>query len=163
MPSNAIDNPESEHLRKQKREAAFAAPNGSPFRVQLSRSAGWKMPPNTVKVDRTTMWGNPCQVVPFTPEGEKELRSINAEFRCFTALEAVFRFSYFLGRVKQDDGGRIFAVEIMDNLHKLKGKNLACWCKIGTPCHADVLLKLANAKMENDGTQPRGSDASERT
>lgn len=26
----------------------------------------------------------------------------------------------------------------------LKGKNLSCWCKIGEPCHADVLLKLAN-------------------
>lgn len=28
----------------------------------------------------------------------------------------------------------------------LRGKNLACWCKQGDPCHADVLLKLANAK-----------------
>ena len=27
---------------------------------------------------------------------------------------------------------------------KLKGKNLSCWCKLGDPCHADILLKLAN-------------------
>ncbi len=27
---------------------------------------------------------------------------------------------------------------------ELKGKNLSCWCKIGEPCHADILLKLAN-------------------
>ena len=27
----------------------------------------------------------------------------------------------------------------------LAGKNLACWCKPGTPCHADVLLEIANA------------------
>lgn len=27
----------------------------------------------------------------------------------------------------------------------LRGKNLACWCKPGTPCHADVLLEIANA------------------
>lgn len=26
----------------------------------------------------------------------------------------------------------------------LAGKNLACWCKAGSPCHADVLLELAN-------------------
>jgi hypothetical protein len=26
----------------------------------------------------------------------------------------------------------------------LRGKNLACWCKLGTACHADVLLELAN-------------------
>ena len=27
----------------------------------------------------------------------------------------------------------------------LRGKNLACWCKPGQPCHADVLLELANS------------------
>ena len=35
---------------------------GMPQRVQLKRSAGWKMPPNTVKVDRTTRWGNPFTI-----------------------------------------------------------------------------------------------------
>jgi hypothetical protein len=27
---------------------------------------------------------------------------------------------------------------------ELGGHNLACWCKAGTPCHADVLIELAN-------------------
>ena len=27
---------------------------------------------------------------------------------------------------------------------ELAGKNLACWCPIGSPCHADVLLEIAN-------------------
>jgi hypothetical protein len=31
-----------------------------------------------------------------------------------------------------------------DLLESLRGKNLACWCKPQTPCHADVLLDLAN-------------------
>ncbi len=31
-----------------------------------------------------------------------------------------------------------------DIRNHLAGKNLACWCKPGEPCHADVLLKLAN-------------------
>ena len=35
---------------------------GRPMRVQLKRSAGWKMPPNTVKIDRTTRWGNPFTI-----------------------------------------------------------------------------------------------------
>jgi hypothetical protein len=30
------------------------------------------------------------------------------------------------------------------DLSDLRGKNLACWCKQGIPCHADVLLELAN-------------------
>ena len=29
-------------------------------------------------------------------------------------------------------------------LAELKGKNLACWCPLDQPCHADILLKLAN-------------------
>jgi hypothetical protein len=28
--------------------------------------------------------------------------------------------------------------------NELRGYNLACWCKPGTPCHADVLIELAN-------------------
>ena len=31
----------------------------TPRRVQLRRSKGWRMPANTVKIDRTTHWGNP--------------------------------------------------------------------------------------------------------
>ena len=33
--------------------------DAGPRRVQLRRSKGWTMPPDTVKVDRTTRWGNP--------------------------------------------------------------------------------------------------------
>ena len=29
---------------------------------------------------------------------------------------------------------------------ELAGHNLACWCKPGTPCHADILIELANGK-----------------
>ena len=29
------------------------------------------------------------------------------------------------------------------NLEELKGKDLVCWCK-PLPCHADILLELAN-------------------
>jgi hypothetical protein len=41
-----------------------------PERVQLIRTKGWQIPPNTVKVDRTTKWGNPFivgQENPFIP------------------------------------------------------------------------------------------------
>ena len=27
---------------------------------------------------------------------------------------------------------------------ELGGKNLACWCRAGSPCHVDTLLRLAN-------------------
>lgn len=51
------------------------------------------------------------------------------------------------------------AVEMFERLMKanpwdveeLRGKNLACWCKPGTPCHADVLLRLANDSDQRTG------------
>lgn len=33
-----------------------------PERIQLSRRKGWRMPANTVKVDRTTIYGNPFRI-----------------------------------------------------------------------------------------------------
>lgn len=29
---------------------------------------------------------------------------------------------------------------------ELKGKNLMCWCPLGEPCHADILLQIANSE-----------------
>lgn len=28
---------------------------------------------------------------------------------------------------------------------ELRGKDLACWCRLDQECHADILLKLANS------------------
>jgi hypothetical protein len=43
---------------------------------------------------------------------------------------------------------------MLDHIHELRGKNLACWCRPGATCHADVLLELANAR--NQGLAPQG-------
>jgi hypothetical protein len=34
--------------------------------------------------------------------------------------------------------------EFIRSTEPLRGKNLACWCALDAPCHADVLLELAN-------------------
>ncbi|MDI9901324.1 DUF4326 domain-containing protein [Rhodococcus sp. IEGM 1409] len=31
---------------------------------------------------------------------------------------------------------------------ELAGKDLACWCPIDEPCHADVLLEIANGSVQ---------------
>jgi hypothetical protein len=36
---------------------------------------------------------------------------------------------------------------IADIQRELRGKNLACWCPLDQPCHADVLLRLANTTL----------------
>lgn len=33
-----------------------------------------------------------------------------------------------------------------DIQRELRGKNLACWCQLDQPCHADVLLEIANGQ-----------------
>ncbi len=93
-----------------------------PKRIQLSRAKGWRMPPGTVKVDRTTKWGNPYRG-PSTPAD---------------ARNAADAFEHWIGSPAGANIAR-------DARTELRGKNLACWCKIGEPCHADVLLKIANS------------------
>lgn len=39
---------------------------------------------------------------------------------------------------------------LLANLSELRGKNLACWCRLDQPCHADVLLEKANTDIEGD-------------
>jgi hypothetical protein len=46
--------------------------------------------------------------------------------------------------------GRLPAIEkyrqwvMCKDLSELRGKNLACYCPLNQPCHADILLELAN-------------------
>jgi hypothetical protein len=114
----------------------------NPVRVQLSRAKGWRMPPNTVKVDRSTRWGNPFYVGPVPCEcadGECPRPLKNGACgmapRRPTAAEAVEAFREVMR-------ARLYEQE--DCVSDLRGKNLACWCPLDQPCHADVLLELAN-------------------
>lgn len=107
-----------------------------PDRITLSRAKGWRMPPNTVKVDRSTRWGNPWAVC----DGRDAAEAV----RLFRAAVVGFHSNgCFCRPIAHPDSyiGRIICLAPTE----LRGKNLACWCKPGTPCHADVLLEIANA------------------
>lgn len=96
------------------------------------------MPPNTVKVDRSSGYGNPFVIgeVPH-PAFAKYSTSVVED-----AAEAVALYRRLLvANMLGDDQ--------VDALLKLRGKNLACWCKPDAPCHADVLLELANLDVPN--------------
>lgn len=91
-----------------------------PRRIQLSRQAGWRMPPNTVKVDRSTPYGNPFPV----EKGRTPKQACDA-----------FRLKV--------DSDSDFRRRIMTNL---RGKNIGCWCAEDAEyCHGDILLEVANA------------------
>lgn len=99
----------------------------APVRIQLSRKKGFNLQATSkalngleaVNVARPTRWGNPF---PITKE--------------FPAPAAVRSFRTFVESQLLNGVGY--------PLRQLTGKNLACWCKPGDPCHADVLLELAN-------------------
>lgn len=110
----------------------------APIRVQLSRAKGWRMPPNTIKVCRPGPFGNPFTVADAVDIGVKPDRAQAFVARCFRYWLAGDR-SNWMG----DESDKA-AATILARLPELRGKNLACWCKPGEPCHADVLLELAN-------------------
>ncbi|MCU0783202.1 MAG: DUF4326 domain-containing protein [Verrucomicrobia bacterium] len=113
-----------------------------PQRIQRRRSKGWRLPPNTVCVTRPGKWGNPFRVADFA-EANRIIPNHVAE-HCV----ALFRRGLEFELVAKAHGQPVafdWARRIVDALPELRGKNLACWCKPGTPCHADVLLEIANA------------------
>jgi hypothetical protein len=105
-----------------------------PERVQLSRAKSWRMPPDTVKVDRSTRFGNPFAA------GRYVFASGPRVGQVMDAKDAVHSFRNLMAM-----NLRMAPVKTRELLEQLRGKNLACWCKPGAPCHADVLLELANA------------------
>jgi hypothetical protein len=84
------------------------------------------MPEGAVYVGRPTVWSNPYVV------GERDARR-GIPFDAATAVE---RFAERTNSLIQ-----IGAFDVSS----LRGKTLACWCPLDQPCHADILLELANA------------------
>lgn len=95
------------------------------------------MPANTLKVDRSTRWGNPFNLTagylifdqcgyPIPTERLRTPPGLDRSLDLFAA--------YLRGLLRLDS----------DFLEPLRGRNLACWCRPDMPCHADLLLRLAN-------------------
>lgn len=129
-----------------------------PVRLQLSRKKGfnlqaWSLETNglpAVKCDRSTKLGNPFPVE-----------------KCTSIYMGVTKDTWTVGtwtgpamwiKDSKDEAVRLSvdayrswitsppnASTLSHALLQVRGKNLACWCKPGTPCHADVLLEIANA------------------
>ena len=102
----------------------------TPTRIQRKRTKGWRMPENTVYVGRPTIWMNPFRVV----DGHR--------------IEAVGKFLNMMtaGGHSFFRGPRLMFVNKPLIRQHLRGKHLACWCPLDEPCHADVLLTIANGK-----------------
>lgn len=119
---------------------------GAPARFQRRRTKGWRAPAGAVYVGRPTLYGNPFQVarvgklwivcVDAAPgvTGRTVATVFNERDARQTARDE------FRAMLRTPGGGEqaeFFA-------HKLHGRDLTCWCPLDMPCHADVLLELAN-------------------
>lgn len=107
------------------------------IRIQRKRTKGWRMPEGTVYVGRPSGWGNPFAIGVMKILGAEV--SENRLVVCpKDAAEAVIAFRWYL---EQSEAR-------MARVRELRGKDLACWCPLHQPCHADVLLELANAEED---------------
>jgi len=114
-----------------------------PARVRLSRKKGWKLPPDTVSVARPGRWGNPFSVAPDLAPGTPVGTRYTAMPTVADAVAAYRRW------IEGDPAGQAIAQQAR---RELRGKNLACWCPLDGPCHAEVLLDIANRPLEKDPT-----------
>lgn len=101
-------------------------------RIQRRRAKGWRMPEGAVYVGRGSRWGNPYRIAPAFDLDGIHIPEITAD-------SAVKLFRENLeSRMRSFPSVRAELVAI------LRGKDLACWCPLDAPCHADVLLEIAN-------------------
>lgn len=137
----------------------------TPQRIQLRRIPGWRKPAGAIVVARPSRWGNPYVI------GEGQVGYVGPCWGSIgrysrdetwadtnlggglTAEQAVELYRADLQSYIDDVTNpspylhaedHAYIGEIVDALEDLRGHDLACWCHLDAPCHADVLLDLAN-------------------
>ena len=106
-----------------------------PRRIQRQRTKGWRMPEGAVYVGRPSRWGNPWTTAGMRRAGWTGTNTYLAPF--------------VTGMFQKGMRARVTVCEpILSALPELRGRDLACWCRLDQPCHADVLLEMANASAE---------------
>lgn len=117
----------------------------SPQRIQRSRAKGWRMPAGARYVGRPSVWGNPYVVVRTGktqwdvcgPYSYSSLATFHSRTGAEARADAVERFNLLIEHNRDPWG--------VDRIRsELQGLDLMCWCPLDQPCHADVLLGLAN-------------------
>tara|TARA_Y100001001_G_scaffold158908_1_gene179094 strand:+ start:10912 stop:11457 length:546 start_codon:yes stop_codon:yes gene_type:complete len=109
----------------------------TPRRIQRKRTPGWVSPDNTVYVGRPTVFGNP-----FDWKEVGRAKAV-AMYRDWLAGKLDDHFPDLVERRQA----------ILERLPELRGRNQSCWCPLEAPCHADVLLPLANQDMSEITTK----------
>ncbi len=111
-----------------------------PERIQQRRTRGWRKPENTVSVARPSKWGNPYRAG--EPSGWEDGDGPILLDR--TAAVVLFKQIVEGDGIWDDTRGKHLDEAAIRA--ELGGKNLMCFCPLDQPCHADVLLEIANGE-----------------
>lgn len=126
-----------------------------PERIQLSRQRGWRKPEGAIVVARPTKWGNPFR---WTDYPHQHVDSNSDLWPITNARRRRFAVDDFESAIRYGDGVAGYP-SIEEIRAELAGRDLACWCPLvdaegnRVPCHADVLLAIANSG--DQGGEPR--------
>ena len=104
-----------------------------PKRIQLSRKKGWRKPEGAVVVSRPSGFGNPFKIDEHRTAAE-----------CVELYTRLFQGYASLGVGISPADQWKYRNYVIDRLSEIRGKDLCCWCPLDQPCHADVLLQIAN-------------------
>ena len=104
-------------------------PDATPKRIQRRRVKGWRMPAGAIYVGRPTKWGNHIKVGDY---GKSPQARRTAHWLAVLDFEKSIEWNPE-GEAYKEAARR-----------ELRGHDLACFCRLDEPCHADVLLRLAN-------------------
>jgi len=132
-----------------------------PVRIQRSRAVGWRLPEGAVYVGRPTKWGNPFLVStdtldtfgnpsPLSVIDSTDRRPVQHHFltrrHALDYAVNMYRTSLRVAKQLPEEAALAepWALAIVQALPEIAGRDLACWCPLNHPCHADVLLDMAN-------------------
>ncbi|AXN51266.1 hypothetical protein DSM43518_04808 [Mycobacterium marinum] len=121
----------------------------TPRRIQLRRTKGWRLhdiSPDAIVVTRSSKWGNPWRVdfAAVVGPGMDHVAYLTPETARAMAVEI---YRAWLIAAHLAPSWKTLSCRrswILGHLTGLAGHDLACWCPLGQPCHADVLLDIAN-------------------
>ena len=114
----------------------------TPKRIQRKRTKGWTMPHGAVYVGRPSRWGNPFTVAGYRDVMGHAATDAEARQACVDAFRDWLRGdTWAAGSGAEWDRRRS---DYLACVPGLVNRDLACWCPLDQPCHADVLIELAN-------------------
>ncbi|OWV67900.1 hypothetical protein ATY76_13295 [Rhizobium sp. R339] len=135
-----------------------------PVRLQLSRAKGFNLQAASraanglaaVKVDRTSPFGNHYAFSkdPFAKPSIWDVFTHGTIVKSCSSKQEARDFAIACHKAEVSATGphntryRYPVPTPVDIAKALRGFNLACWCKPGEPCHADILLEIANAPLQ---------------